>query len=351
MDDGTGPVDLAAVVQDAVAMTRALWKDEAEARGVPIEVVTDVERVPPVEGQMVALREAVMNLILNAVDAMPRGGRLGVTVRRVDTGVEVQVSDGGEGMPEDVRRRIFDPFFTTRAPHRTGLGLSVVHGVVNRHRGSVGVKSEHGGGTTVTLWFPVARDRVVESRRPATPVIPEMPVAQEMSVAPPMPVAPAIPAVPETSAAPEMPIMPAMPVMSAIDDPLEREIRAANPVSILVLEDEEHIRTMLVEALSAAGHRVESADDGLKGLALFQGGTFDVVLTDLSLPECSGLDVARSVKRMRPETPVVLITGWGHLLDPERLRDSGVDLMLVKPFRLERVLAVVGDATRLRPAV
>jgi signal transduction histidine kinase len=96
MDDGTGPVDLGAVVQDAVAMTRALWKDEAEARGVPIDVVTDVDRVPPIEGQAVALREAVMNLILNAVDAMPRGGRLGLTLRRVDAGVELQVSDGGE---------------------------------------------------------------------------------------------------------------------------------------------------------------------------------------------------------------------------------------------------------------
>ncbi len=303
MDDGTGPVDLAAVVQDAVALTRALWKDEAEARGAPIEVVTDVDRVPPVEGQAAALREAVMNLILNAVDAMPRGGRLGLTVRRVDAGVELQVSDAGEGMPEDVRRRIFDPFFTTRAPHRTGLGLSVVHGIVNRHRGSVRVRSEHGGGTTVTLWFPAAPGRAVESR---------------------------------------------LPVM---EEPREEGSRDAPAASILVLEDEEHIRTMLVDALSGAGHRVESATDGLTGLARFKGGNFDVVLTDLSLPECSGLDVARSVKRMRPETPVVLITGWGHLLDPERLRKSGVDLMLVKPFRLERVLSVLGDALRLRPSV
>jgi CheY-like chemotaxis protein len=260
----------------------------------------------------------VMNLILNAVDAMPCGGRLGLTLRRVDAGVELHVSDGGEGMPEDVRRRIFDPFFTTRAPHRTGLGLSVVHGVVNRHRGSVRVMSEHGGGTTVTLRFPVAPDHAVESRTQVMPAVPE--VLE----------------------------MPAMPVM---EDPPEDGIRTAATVSILVLEDEEHIRTMLVEALSGAGHRVESATDGLTGLARFQGGAFDVVLTDLSLPECSGLDVARSVKRMRPETPVVLITGWGHLLDPERLRDSGVDLMLVKPFRLERLLSVLGDALRLRPTV
>jgi CheY-like chemotaxis protein len=311
MDDGTGPVDLAAVVQDAVALTRALWKDEAEARGAPIEVVTDVDRVPPVEGQGAALREAVINLILNAVDAMPRGGRLGLTVRRVDAGVELQVSDAGEGMPEDVRRRIFDPFFTTRAPHRTGLGLSVVHGIVNRHRGSVRVRSEHGTGTTVTLWFPAAPGHAMESR---------LPVMEESRP----------------------------PVM---EEPREEESRAAPAASILVLEDEEHIRTMLVDALSGAGHRVESATDGLTGLARFQGGNFDVVLTDLSLPECSGLDVARSVKRMRPETPVVLITGWGHLLDPKRLRESGVDLMLVKPFRLERVLSVLGDALRLRPIV
>jgi len=301
MDDSTTSVDLASVVEDAIVLTRPVWKDEAEARSVRIEMASDLDRVPPVEGQMGALREAVMNLILNAVDAMPRGGRLGLTTRRVDTGVEIQVSDTGEGMPEDVRRRIFDPFFTTRAPRRAGLGLSVVHGVMDRHRGSVRVRSEEGGGTTVTLWLPAARGRAME-KEPA-------PIAE----------APAT----------DIPAPPA-------------------PRSVLVLEDEEEIRSMLVDALTEAGYRVDSATDGLTGLAHFQGGKFDVVLTDLSLPECSGLDVARSVKNVRPETPVVLITGWGHLLDPLRLRESGVDLMLVKPFRIERVISVVGDALRLR---
>jgi len=301
VDDSTTSVDLTAVVEDAVVLTRPVWKDEAEARSVGIEMVADFDRVPPVDGQMGALREAVMNLILNAVDAMPRGGRLGLTTRCVDTGVELQVSDTGEGIPEDVRRRIFDPFFTTRAPQRTGLGLSVVHGVVDRHRGSVRVRSEEGGGTTVTLWLPATHGYGVDSR-PA-----------------------------------------------AADPPREQEPVGAAPPSILVLEDEEEIRSMLVDALGEAGYRVESATDGLTGLAHFQAGSFDVVLTDLSLPECSGLDVARSVKSMRAETPVVLITGWGRLADPVRLRESGVDLMLVKPFRLERVVSVVADALRLRP--
>ena len=324
METGAGPVDLVLVVREALALTRALWKDEAEARGTPIEVVTVLDKVPHVDGQAPALREAMMNLILNALDAMPRGGRLGLTTRRADGGAELDVSDSGEGMPEDVRRRIFDPFFTTRAPQRTGLGLSVVHGVVNRHHGSVRVRSEHGGGTTVTLWLPAGHAREVESRPAAAAAVNE-------------------PSHPEPSGSVRS-------IGVSPGDGGADHAAGSAAVSILVIEDEEQIRTMLVDALAEAGHNVESATDGLAGLARFQGGHFDVVLTDLSLPECSGLDVARSVKRMHPETPVVLITGWGHLLNPERLRESGIDLMLVKPFRLERLLSVLGDALRLRPS-
>lgn len=300
MDDSTVTIDLSVIVDDAVVLTRPVWKDEAEARSVRIEVVTDLDRVPPVDGQMGALREAVTNLILNAVDAMPRGGRLSLTTRRVETGVELKVTDTGEGMPEEVQRRIFDPFFTTRSPRRTGLGLSVVYGVIDRHCGSVRVRSEEGGGTTVTLWLPAAQGYAAEPRA------------------------------------------------SYVDAPPEREPEVPTVRSVLVLEDEEQIRSMLVDALGEVGYRVESATDGLTGLARFQGGQFDIVLTDLALPERSGLDVAQSVKSLQPETPVVLITGWGNLLDPLRLRESGVDLMLVKPFRIERVISVVADALRLR---
>ncbi len=127
---------------------------------------------------------------------------------------------------------------------------------------------------------------------------------------------------------------------------LAKPPRAA--ASILVLEDEAPVRSLLVEALTQAGHTVDAAVDGLSGLAKLESGRFDVVLTDLALPQRSGLAIARSVKRLSPQTPVVLITGWGHLLEPERLREHGVDLMLVKPFRLERVLSVVADALRLR---
>jgi DNA-binding response OmpR family regulator len=150
-----------------------------------------------------------------------------------------------------------------------------------------------------------------------------------------------------------------VPALASQDDQ-RRDVRdterstgsAAGPpsaaASVLVLEDEAPVRSLLVDALTRAGHRVDAAADGLSGLAKLESGRFDVVLTDLALPQRSGLAIARAVKRLHPHTPVVLITGWGHLLDPERLREHGVDLMLVKPFRLERVLSVVADALRLR---
>lgn len=298
-EDSRGAVDLTAIVRDALALTRARWKDEVEARGAPIDVVTDLESVPLVAGNATALREAAMNLVLNAVDAMPNGGRLRLATRRRDGGAELTVEDNGEGVADEVRPRVFDPFFTTRSPLRLGLGLTVVHAIVTRHRGHISVSGRDEKGTAVTIWLP---------RGDATP-------AFQVSAPPPEP---------ERGAPSEA-------------------------TSILVIEDEEQVRALLVEALTQAGHRVETAADGMTGLGQFERGRFDLVLTDLALPQRSGLAVARSVKRSSPDTPVVLITGWGHLLDPERLREHGVDLMLVKPFGLERLLAVVRAALGLRP--
>jgi CheY-like chemotaxis protein len=294
MDEKPTPVDLDRLIDDAVTLTRPRWKDEAEARGLRVEVVTDLEETPPVLGDSADLREMMTNLILNALDAMPHGGRLLFSTRRRSHAVELVVTDTGVGMPEEVRRRVFEPFFTTRSPQRTGLGLSVVHGIVARHRGSIDIESQEGHGTTVRISLPTAAAG--------------------------------------TAAAPSPP---------------PRAETPAGAATILVIEDEDPLRRMLVDILTRAGHTTEGAHDGLDGLARFQGGRFDLVITDLSMPECSGLEVARGVKQISPGTPVVLITGWGDLLDPLRIEEAGVDLMIVKPFRVDRVLAVVGDALKL----
>ncbi len=305
-------VDLKALVQDAVALARTRWRDEAEGQG-RVEITADLEPVAAVRGDEWALRETVGHIVRNALDAMPTGGRLTLGLRARDGGVELIVEDTGEGLTDEVRRRMFDPFFTTRAPGRMGLGLTLVRNAIARCGGRVTVTSASGHGTVVTVWVPSA-----EGSSPAPPAGAGNAVHAEGANG----------SAAASSAAP-----------------------ATHPAKahacILVLEDEDAVREALVGALTGAGHEVHSAADGAAGLEQIESGRFDVVLADLALPQRSGLVVARSVKRVSPRTPVILITGWGHLLDPERLRQHGVDLMLVKPFRAERVVSVVNDALRL----
>ena len=339
----TDALNVAAVIDDVLAQTRARWKDEAETRGAPIEVSAEVAGGPVVRGNATALREALANLVLNAVDAMPGGGQLTAAAGPRDGGVEIVVKDTGEGIADDVRTRVFDPFFSTRAPDHMGLGLTVTDGVVTRHGGRLEIWSEPGQGTRVTIWLPGAGGAPAlpdaaggasgsTRREPARAAAETGDRPAEVTAATPR-------SAPATSAG-EVETAPR--AATTVDAPSQ------HGASILVLEDEDPVRALLVEALSQAGHRVETAVDGPSGLAKLEHGHFDVVLTDLALPQRSGLAVARAVKRMSPRTPVVLITGWGHLLDAERLREHGVDLMLMKPFRVERVVAVVSDALRLR---
>src|SRR6266542_2883438 len=158
--DAAGPVDMTALIQVVIALTRPRCKDEAEGRGACIDLVTDLRSAPPVLGNETALREALLNLVLNAVDAMPRGGRLSLVTRPREGGVELALEDTGEGIAEDVRSRIFDPFFTTRSPKRMGLGLTVAQGVVTRYDGCIDISSAPGSGTRVTVWLPGAEAQV-----------------------------------------------------------------------------------------------------------------------------------------------------------------------------------------------
>jgi signal transduction histidine kinase len=171
-------VSLGEIVEQVLAITRPRWKDQAEAVGVQFTVQTALADTPPVLGHAAELREALTNLLFNALDAMPQGGTITIATRQVsgpvidetrahDPGtervrewVEVSVTDTGVGMPPAVRARLFEPFFTTKGVRGTGLGLSMVHGIVSRHEGEVTVQSAEGQGTTITLRMPVARAAV-----------------------------------------------------------------------------------------------------------------------------------------------------------------------------------------------
>jgi len=290
------PLDVTQIVRDALEITQSRWREEPVSRGIVIDVRTQLDPAPPVLGDASELREALTNLILNAVDAMPVGGTLTLTTRAADDHVDVIVADTGVGIPADARDKVFDPFFTTKGPKGTGLGLSMTYGIVSRHGGFITVDSEEGRGSTFKLSFPSAA-----------------------TVEP----APA-------------------PAPRAVTGPVR-------PLRCLVVDDEEPVRAMLADAVESAGHRATVVEGGVEAIARFRAEPFDVVLTDLAMPRVSGWQVARAVKQIAPRVPVFLITGFGVELSPEERRAHGVDVVLVKPLQIQEILDALAEAARNAP--
>jgi GAF domain-containing protein/CheY-like chemotaxis protein len=288
----TETVDLNRVVRDAIEMTAPRWREDTQSRGLEVRLVARLGPIPPVAGHPAELREALMNLILNAVDAMPDGGAITVSTEAIETGVEIRVADTGIGMSEEVRKRIFEPFFSTKGMQGTGLGLAMVYGIVSRHGGQILVQSVEGIGSTFQILLPHGRGDI-RGRG-------------SLAMAP-----------------------------------------ADHAARVLVIDDEEDVREALADMLREHRHAVTLAADGAEGLERLRDEAFDVVLTDLAMPGISGWQVAQAVKAARPDLPVVLVTGWGVELPAEQLRAHGVDRVMTKPFRLRDVLEVVASLRRL----
>jgi nitrogen-specific signal transduction histidine kinase/ActR/RegA family two-component response regulator len=293
-DEHTVTVDLGEIAGQAVAGTEARRRS-----GVPVKV--EVDGHPSVVGDPIALKEAVGQVILNAVDASTDGDTVVVAARMEGGDAVVSVTDVGSGMLPEVHSRIFEPFFTTR-PEATGLGLSLAHGIVARHGGQIEVDSAPGRGTTVRLKFPV-----------------------------------------------EGPVGAAAPVVAAPPAPVAAPAQAGGPARCLVVDDDPQVRDMIRDMLANAGHKIVLAVDGADGVEKFKAEAFDVVISDLAMPRLNGLQLARICKGLRPTVPVVMLTGWGVLLTEEELSDHGVDEVLSKPVRMDQVLSTVA-AMRKRAA-
>ncbi len=307
------PCDLAAIIRETVEMTRPRWQDEAQRRGAGIGMALQLPAdLPPVLGHPTEIREVLTNLIFNAVDAMPQGGTLTLSGRVVErwTGesaessrmihqftappihaegdwVELQVTDTGVGMRPEIQSRIFDPFFTTKGLQGTGLGLSVVYGIMERHHGRIDVASALGQGSTFTLQFRTA---------PAVPA--------------PAPLAHAV---------------------------------AGRQYRILLIDDDAPVRQSCAGLLRAVGHMVFEAQDGHAGLDLLASESVDCVLSDLGMPEMTGWEVARRVARDFPDLPVILLTGWGESIDGDRPDDAPIARILGKPVRLQELLRALDE--------
>jgi signal transduction histidine kinase/CheY-like chemotaxis protein len=293
------PVDLRQLIAEVVELARPHWVDTAQCAGGPIRIQLETGEIPPIQADGAELREVLLNLIVNAVQAMPGGGTLTLRAGAMSDQVWFSVGDTGVGMTPTVQARVFEPFFTTKGEQGTGLGLSVSFGIIRRHGGQIHVQSAPGQGTTVTVLLP--RAPVEEAAAP--------------TVAAPRP----DPAAPRPS-----------------------------PATLLLVDDHSVVRSMLRDILAGAGYTV--IDEASPGGALERARqqAFDLALTDLSMPEMRGTELARQLKEIQPGMRVLLITGWvaeGEAIPPP----SYLDGVLAKPISIQALLEAVASALA-RPA-
>ena len=286
-------VDINEIVDNALEFTRMKWKDNAESQGIKINIKKELSTLPITSGSAAELREVLTNLINNAVDAMPQGGEIKIKTYQEDTHITIKVEDTGVGIPRALRDRIFDPFFTTKGVKSTGLGMSVSYGIINRHHGTISVDSTEGEETTFTIKLPIS-EKVIEEEK----------------------------------------------VRHFEDE--------AKKARILVIEDEEPVRNLLSDILKKGGHKVEVVSDGNQGIEVFKEKAFDLVFTDLGIPGMSGWQVAEKVKSINGRVPVILITGWNVELRESENKGKWVDLIIHKPFELDRVLNIVQEGMILK---
>jgi signal transduction histidine kinase/ActR/RegA family two-component response regulator len=279
-------VDLSTICEEVVAMTRPLWAERV--RGGTVHLETELSPTAIIRGVPGEMREALLNLVQNALDAMKTGGTLGLRTVSTDAEVRLEVRDSGVGMSADVRERAFEPFFTTKGHSGTGLGLAEVYGIMKRHRGNAQIESMPGVGTTIRLVFPRSGP---ESHAPQ----------------------------PATS-------------------------QRRQPRRVLLVEDHHDSREFMQALLESDGHTVESAEGVEQAMRLLERGDprFDVLISDIGLPDGSGWDLIKVAREHWPWLRIGVVTGW----EPGSGAGSGSDFILRKPVRTSELLAnVAGERT------
>jgi signal transduction histidine kinase/ActR/RegA family two-component response regulator/HAMP domain-containing protein len=299
------PLNLNHVVKQVIDMTRPRWRDIPQGRSIMIEMRTDLDPHPPkFAGIESEIREALVNLVLNAVDALPAGGVITVRTRAIKpegekpdatpTHALLEVSDTGVGMDDETGKHCLEPFFTTKGKRGTGLGLAMVYGVMERHEGKIEIDSKPGKGTTLRLIFPI---RQLTAKAPAS-----------------------------------------------------GDYRPPGPFRILFIDDEPALRHLMRKILARDGHQVEVPDGGRAGVEAFRaarerGEPFDVVITDLGMPYMDGHEVAAAVKHESPGTPVVMLTGWGAFMRDDGALPAHVDGVLSKPPHIQEIRNMLRSVT------
>ena len=297
-DHDFAPIAVDQLLFDVGEMTRPRWKDHAEANNVYIRLNLQLNSRSLVRGDESELREVLVNMVFNAVDAMPQGGTLTLATRETGEHVFISVSDTGCGMSPEVRSRIFDPFFTTKGKAGNGLGLAVSYGIIHRHEGEIEVETEPGCGATFHIKLPIASGALKEMERASD----------------------------ATSAAPTLSL-----------------VAESSRARILVVDDETHVLDLLCEMVQSENCEAVAATNGTDALTLFEAGNFDAVFTDIGMPGMSGWELARAIRECNAQLPLAVITGWGDAVGSDEQRAAQINWVVTKPFSMQRVSEIVRE--------
>ncbi len=268
------------LVQQAKEITSHRWKNQAEAKGITINLETSVRCRKRINGNPSELRQVLTNLVINAVDAIAETGTIRIDVIEVADTISFKISDNGSGMSPETKAKCLDPFYTTKGKLGTGLGLSIVLGVVQRHRGKFNIESELGKGTEIEMTFPAIEGK---NDAPAAPV----------------------------------------------------ENRPFKKLRVLLVDDEEVLLEVISELLGSSGHIVDNYSDPEEALSEFKANHYDLVITDRAMPTMSGDQLAKAIKAESPTTPGFMVTGFGDLIKETGDFPEFVDEVLAKPIPLD----------------
>ena len=287
------------LLMDVSEVTRPRWKALAEAANVHIGLDLQIHSNASVMGDDAELREVLVNMVFNAVDAMPEGGRLTLSANECNGSVEIAVSDTGIGISPEARSRIFDPFFTTKGKAGMGLGLAVCYGMVQRHQGTIEIDSEIGHGTTFRIKLPMAK---TESSAPKPASQTEVANVRRLTL-----------------------------------------VRNSTSPRILVVDDEQPVRELLGEILRSEGYEVTLAENGAQALAAFDAEVFKAVFTDIGMPGMSGWQLARAIRERNQDIPLAIITGWGEAVSSGEQETAKVNWIVTKPFSIDQVTEIAAQ--------
>ncbi|UCF57499.1 MAG: PAS domain S-box protein [Deltaproteobacteria bacterium] len=284
--------DLKKIVKEAVSLTTPMLKELAERGKQKINLKTYLRSVSPVEGDPSEIQDLIVNLILNAVEAMPKGGDLYLTTEENAGYAHIYIQDSGVGIPDPIKDRILDPFFSTKGKDGVGLGLSLTYAIVKRHKGEMEVTSQKDQGTTFTIRLPIAsKDRKSKGRA------------------------------------------------------VKKRIKNAH---ILIIEDEDILSELLSQVFVSRGYRVLTASSGLEGLQKLKKKEFDMILADYAAPGTGGEALVQKIRKIERELPIALMTRPLAEEEFKPIKKSAVDLIITKPLDMDKVVGQVEDLLRLK---